>query len=41
MKIDDLSITLFAWNDIPPHSYLAAGRSIRPASRAAQANSAW
>ena len=25
MKIDDLSITLFAWNDIPPHSYLGRG----------------
>ncbi len=25
MKIDDLSITLFTWNDIPPHSYLGRG----------------
>ena len=25
MKIDDLSITLFGWNDIPPHSYLGRG----------------
>ena len=25
MKIDDLSITLFAWKDIPPHSYLGRG----------------
>ncbi|MCY3972413.1 MAG: mandelate racemase, partial [Acidobacteria bacterium] len=35
MKIDDLSITLFAWNDIPPHSYLGRG-PFDPAGKADQ-----
>lgn len=25
MKIDDVTVTLFAWHDIPPHSYLGRG----------------